>query len=128
MDTGGLARLFTKLEALKEASKLLTYRRNQCDNGDVRARNQSFEWTPVRTGIILGRVAKKAEPLLKTSSVDPQSVYGTAAGCNQEKNTLAIPAMMLKKGNQGIGTCSTRHGKVFALDIGGHKRVIWNLF
>ena len=89
MDTGGLARLFTKLEALKEASKLLTYRRNQCDNGAVRARNQSFEWTPVRTGIILGRFAKKAEPLLKTSSVDPQSVYGTAAGCNQEKNTPA---------------------------------------
>ena len=89
MDTGGLARLYTELDAWQQASMLLTYRRNQCDNGASHARNQSFEWTPVRTGIILGRSAHSVLPLLKTSSADPQSVYGTAAGCNQEKNTPA---------------------------------------
>jgi len=74
MDTGGLARLYRELDAWQQASKLLTYRRNQCDNGAARAQNQSFEWTPVRTGIIPGRLAKEAGPLLKTGSVDPQSV------------------------------------------------------
>ena len=32
---------------------------------------------------------KQAGPLLKTSSVDPQSVYGTAAGCNRKMNNPA---------------------------------------
>ena len=31
-----------------------------------------------------------------------------------------VPAAILKPGNQGIGTCSTRHGILFALDIDGH--------
>ncbi len=55
---------------------LLTYRRNQIDNWATHAWNQSFEWTPVRTGIILGRRAKLARPLLKKSSVDQQKRVG----------------------------------------------------
>jgi len=39
MDTGGLARLYRELEAWQQASKLLTYWRNQCDNGAARGTN-----------------------------------------------------------------------------------------
>ena len=63
------------------------------------------------------RGSKQAALTLKACMVQPLAV-------TKKRTLLLVPATMRKPGNQGIGTCSTRQGMLYALDFGGHKRVI----
>ncbi len=88
MDAGAEPSNIIELDASDEASKLLTYRRNRIDNGSARGRSQSFERTPVRTGIILGRVAHAAMPLSEKGQRRPSKRVGYSRWLKPEHGTL----------------------------------------